>query len=109
MADLPGSEPCFWARIAPQNPAKKTPRRHYMRKPEMRKLEALIFPFAVVAIVLVAANGAHAAQWTADKPGSDNIELVSHLPLGADLSVSDIEIEQEMSWKKFRNCISNYR
>ncbi len=68
-----------------------------MRKPEMRKLEALIFPFAVVAIVLVATNGALAAQWTADKPGSDNIELVSHLPLGADLSVSDIEIEQDMS------------
>lgn len=29
--------------------------------------------------------------------GSSNIELVSHIPLGAALTVSDVEIEQEMS------------
>ena len=37
------------------------------------------------------------AQESAETRGSDNIEVVSHLPLGAPGSVSDIEIEQEMS------------
>lgn len=37
-----------------------------------------------------------AAQWTAEKPGSDNIEVVGHIPLGPRLSVSDIELEQEL-------------
>ena len=37
------------------------------------------------------------AQESAEQRGSDNIEVVSHLPLGAPGSVSDIEIEQEMS------------
>ena len=37
------------------------------------------------------------AQEMAEQRGSDNIEVISHLPLGAPGSVSDIEIEQEMS------------
>ena len=37
------------------------------------------------------------AQESAETRGSENIEVVSHLPLGAPGSVSDIEIEQEMS------------
>jgi len=36
-------------------------------------------------------------QWTADKPGSDNITVLSHVPLGPRLSVADIELEQEVS------------
>ncbi len=40
--------------------------------------------------------GTAAAQWTAEKPGSDNIEVLSHIPLGPRLSVSDTDIEQEM-------------
>ncbi len=36
------------------------------------------------------------AQWTPDKPGSDNIELLGHIPLGPRLSVSDMELEQEL-------------
>ncbi|MCH7823936.1 MAG: hypothetical protein IH849_03970 [Acidobacteria bacterium] len=35
-----------------------------------------------------------AQQWTAEKPGSDNITVVSHLPLGPRLSVSDIELDE---------------
>jgi len=35
-------------------------------------------------------------MWTPDKPGSDNIEVLAHLPLGPLLNVSDIEVEQEM-------------
>ncbi len=37
------------------------------------------------------------AQWTPEKPGSDNITIESHLPLGGAESVADIELEQEMS------------
>lgn len=34
--------------------------------------------------------------WTAIEPGSDNIEVLGHLPLGAVMTVSDLDIEQEM-------------
>jgi hypothetical protein len=47
------------------------------------------------AVPFVEAQGT--PQWTPDKPGSDNIEVLSHLPLGPRLNVSDIELEQEMS------------
>jgi hypothetical protein len=36
------------------------------------------------------------ATWTPDKPGSDNIDVLAHIPLGPARNVSDIEIEQEM-------------
>ena len=61
----------------------------------MKKLATLILFVAFVS--LIGPSAAQAVQWTAEKPGSDNIELVFHLPLGADGSVSDIEIEQDMS------------
>jgi hypothetical protein len=35
------------------------------------------------------------AQWSAPQRGSDNIEVVAHVPLGGD-SVADIEIEQDL-------------
>ena len=41
-------------------------------------------------------TSALAAQDDAEQRGSDNIEVVSHLPLGAPGSVSDIEVEQDM-------------
>ncbi|MFQ5742472.1 MAG: LVIVD repeat-containing protein [Acidobacteriota bacterium] len=36
-------------------------------------------------------------QWTPLERGSDNIEVVAHLPLGPRLSVADLDIEQELS------------
>ncbi|HXV62756.1 MAG TPA: hypothetical protein VEK15_18805 [Vicinamibacteria bacterium] len=48
-----------------------------------------------LAFVLVAS--ASFAQWTAEKPGSDNLRVLSHVPLGPRLSVSDIDLEQEMN------------
>ena len=48
---------------------------------------------AVVGIVL--APLCVRAQWTADRRGSDNIEVVAHVPLGGD-SVADVEIEQDL-------------
>jgi len=53
-------------------------------------------------VLLLALVGTAAAateptpQWTPQQRGSDNIQVVSHLPLGAALSVADIEIEQEL-------------
>ena len=37
------------------------------------------------------------AQWTAMKRGSDNIDVVAHLPLGGRVSAADNDIEQELS------------
>ena len=34
--------------------------------------------------------------WTAIDPGSDNVEVLGHIPLGAPLNTMDIEIEQEV-------------
>ena len=51
----------------------------------------LLLLFAALYIVLPVR-----AQWTAHKPGSDNIEVLGHIPLGPRLSVSDMELEQEM-------------
>ena len=53
-------------------------------------------PILVLAVGLSASVDVTAQQWTPMKRGSDNITVVSHLPLGPKLSVSDIEISQEM-------------
>ncbi len=52
---------------------------------------------ALVLALLPLTAGSASGQWTPEKRGSDNIEVVAHLPLGAWLSVSDVEIEQDMS------------
>ncbi len=58
----------------------------------IRRLSMLLAVFLVAAVPALLT----AQQWTPEKRGSDNITVVSHLPLGAALSVADIEIEQEM-------------
>jgi len=50
----------------------------------------------IVVLSFAGTASAASAQWTAEKPGSDNIEVLSHLPLGPRLSVSDVDLEQEM-------------
>ena len=57
-------------------------------------LVALALLVALVALALLPAS--LAAQEPVER-GSDNIEVVSHIPLGAPLTVADIEIEQELS------------
>ena len=52
------------------------------------------------AALLAVSSAPLAAQqvpWSPLKRGSDNIEVLGHLPLGARLSVADMEIEQELS------------
>ena len=50
---------------------------------------------ARVVVALALAPLCLGAQWTADRRGSDNIEVVAHVPLGGD-SVADVEIEQDL-------------
>ncbi len=54
---------------------------------------------AGIALVMLSLAGATAGaqQWTPQKRGSDNMEVVAHLPLGPRLSVADIDIEQELA------------
>ncbi len=54
------------------------------------------FPvLAAVAIAFATLSASPAlGQWTAEQPGSANMEVLSHVPLGHRLSVSDIELEQ---------------
>jgi len=53
-------------------------------------------------LVLVAFSAAQVSAqdqdtpWTPLERGSDNIEVVSHLPLGGAFSVTDMDMEQEM-------------
>jgi len=56
-------------------------------------------PYLMLATLVMLCMAAHpaSAQPTATNPGSDNITMEGHLPLGARMSVTDLEIEQELS------------
>ncbi len=54
----------------------------------MTLLALSAFPVALLAQQTV--------PWNAMKPGSDNIDVVGHIPLGPPLSVADMDIEQEL-------------
>jgi len=62
----------------------------------LRRACVVLFTLALTGL-LPATGLSRPQQWTPDKPGSDNIEVLSHVPLGPRLNVSDIEVEQEMS------------
>ena len=47
-------------------------------------------------LLLPAAVAAQDVPWTPMSPGSDNVEVLGHLPLGPRLSVADMDVEQEM-------------
>tara|TARA_Y100000590_G_scaffold167706_1_gene191896 strand:- start:5858 stop:7192 length:1335 start_codon:yes stop_codon:yes gene_type:complete len=51
----------------------------------------------LTGLALSSTNTPLAAQFNAESRGSDNIKVLSHLPIGAPGSVSDIEIEQDLS------------
>ena len=60
-----------------------------------RALSAL----AATAVFVIAPLSASAQDtpWTPLKRGSDNIEVLGHIPLGPRLSVADLDLEQELS------------
>ena len=61
----------------------------------MKMHSGVMLTTALVGLAFLPASADVAAQANAEKRGSDNIEVVAHVPLGG--SVCDIEIEQEMS------------
>ena len=51
---------------------------------------------SVLALAIAAPVAAQGVPWSPLKRGSDNVEVLGHLPLGPRLSVADMDIEQEM-------------
>ena len=62
----------------------------------MKTNRILMLEATLAGLVLFATSSALAAQENAEVRGSDNIEVVAHVPMGAEGSVSDIEISQDM-------------
>ncbi|MEE2899757.1 MAG: hypothetical protein VX815_14955 [Gemmatimonadota bacterium] len=58
-----------------------------------RILALAAFAFGLTTTTLVAQQ---APPWTAMNRGSDNIEVLGHLPLGPDENLADMDIEQEL-------------
>src|SRR5262245_29988918 len=52
--------------------------------------------FLIVGLMLVASAPA-AGQLPPNPPGSSNVHVVAHVPLGGSYTTADIEIEQELS------------
>ena len=57
---------------------------------------ALLVATAALLAGLAFPPSAHAQQWTPSAPGSDNMDVLGHTPLGPRLSVSDVDLEQEL-------------
>ncbi len=51
---------------------------------------------SVLALAIAVPVAAQGVPWSPLKRGSDNIEVLGHLPLGPRLSVADMDVEQEM-------------
>ena len=60
----------------------------------MKTLRSLVA--AAVLVGSAAPVAAQAVPWSPLQRGSDNIEVLGHIPLGPRLSVADMELEQEM-------------
>ena len=57
---------------------------------------SLVLTTAVLSISLTIPVVAQSVPWNPLKRGSDNMEVLGHLPLGPRLSVADMDVEQEM-------------
>jgi hypothetical protein len=51
----------------------------------------------LAGVLLPITNALAAAQYPPGEQGSSNVHIVSHIPLGRALTISDVEIEQELS------------
>ena len=64
----------------------------------MLSLRTRLLAVVTVLTIFVGIDATPAsAQATALKRGSDNIQVLGHIPLGPTLSVSDMDLEQELS------------
>jgi len=59
-------------------------------------MKHLLSLLLVAGLVQAAAAQEQDTPWTALDPGSDNVEVLGHIPLGAPLNTMDMEIEQEL-------------
>ncbi len=59
-------------------------------------MKALSTVFFTIFLASSTAFAQGTAQWTPLDPGSDNITVLGHLPLGPRLSVADMDMEQEV-------------
>ena len=65
-----------------------------------KRQSTLVLAFIVTAGLLISQPGLlgqGVALWTPQKPGSDNLQVLGHIPLGPRLSVADMDMEQELS------------
>lgn len=53
--------------------------------------------FLLLLLVAAPASAQYQTPWTELKPGSDNITVLGHIPLGAPLNTMDMDVEQELS------------
>ena len=60
------------------------------------RLSAATMPLVGVVSLLVLAPTETSAQYAPGRQGSDNVEIVAHVPLAGALAVADIEIEQDL-------------
>ena len=60
------------------------------------RLSVAMMPLVGVLSVLVLAPAETSAQYAPGEQGSDNMEIVAHVPLAGALAVADIEIEQDL-------------
>jgi hypothetical protein len=65
----------------------------YLRSSLLGALVALV----VLSVVAPTVSAAQETPWNALNRGSDNIEVLGHLPLGPALNVADMDVEQELS------------
>ncbi|NNF04681.1 MAG: hypothetical protein HKN17_09455 [Rhodothermales bacterium] len=61
-----------------------------------RILLTAVMTLAVTAWAAVPSVAQVDTPWTPIEPGSDNIEVLAHLPLGGAFTVTDLDMEQEM-------------
>ncbi len=71
-----------------------------MTTPRSRSRHVLAASSAIVLVAILGTSplvAQRTGQWSPMKRGSDNIEVLGHLPLGADENLADMDIEQELN------------
>ena len=62
----------------------------------IRSISLMLAAVVLTSTVVVSPGATQNVPWSPLKRGSDNMEVLGHLPLGPRLSVADMDVEQEM-------------
>src|SRR5687768_8270115 len=65
---------------------------HYLPGDSMKRIAA-----GATVVLLAAGISSANGQYAPGKQGSDDVRVVGHLPLGGELSATDVDLEQELS------------